>query len=231
MPEGKRVRQMFAGIVPHYDRANRILSGGRDAAWRHRLIREVCAHRPKVIVDLATGSGEVAFALSKALGPGVSITGLDFCQPMLEKAREKQSKMKGSEWIHFCLGDCHELPFGDGTVDVLCIAFGIRNLEDRHRGFKEMRRVLRAGGALFTLEFSQPYLFFRPFYYLYLKALLPLLARWVTGKRRAYEYLVGSIESFPARAEIAVELRHAGFSQVRSIPLTLGVVAIHRAIA
>ena len=231
MPKSQYVRQMFAGIVPHYDCANRILSGGQDALWRRRLIREVCAYRPEVVVDLATGSGEVAFALSKALGSEAKITGLDFCQPMLDKAMEKQSEMEGSDRVHFCLGDCQSLPFEDGTIDALCIAFGVRNLEDRQRGFQEMYRVLRSGGSLFTLEFSQPYPFFRPFYYFYLKTLLPLLARWITGQPEAYHYLVGSIEGFPTRAEITTEMQAVGFRKIRSIPLTFGVVAIHHAIA
>ncbi len=231
MPEDSQVCQMFAGIAKRYDCANRILSGGRDGSWRRRLIDEVCARNPKEVVDLATGSGEVAFALRKALGPKVSITALDFCQPMLDEAKKKQSKIAGSEAITFCLGDCNDLPFENDSIDALCIAFGIRNLEDRHHGFQEMHRVLRPGGALFVLEFSQPYPWFRPFYSLYLKALLPLLARGITRKPKAYEYLVGSIESFPDRTRITAEIHAAGFSEVKATPLTFGIVALHSAVA
>ena len=121
------------------------------------------------------------------------------------------------------------LPLPDQSFDAVTISFGLRNMADRHQALSEMRRVLRPGGRLFVLEFSQPHLWFRPFYYTYLKFILPAIAAVVTGDRSAYEYLCGSIELFPNRAGIAAEIRRAGFSSADATPLTFGIVALHEA--
>ncbi len=228
MPEGTQINRMFAGIAGRYDRANHILSGGCDVYWRRRLVRRVVAEEPRVVVDLATGSGDVAFALARALGPAVRITGMDFCEPMLEQARAKQSGSKELAAVTFSHGDCMDLPLAGDSVDVATIAFGVRNFEDRSRGLRELLRILRPGGCLCILEFSQPGRWLRPLYYAYLKTLLPRLAKGVTGNRDAYEYLVGSIETFPTCAAMAAELTAAGFSRVHAEALTFGTVAIHR---
>ncbi|MCC5835786.1 MAG: ubiquinone/menaquinone biosynthesis methyltransferase [Opitutales bacterium] len=231
MPDGNAVRSMFAGISSRYDSANRILSGGSDIYWRRVLVRKVAARNPADIADLATGSGDVAFALKRGLGDGVKIRGYDFCAEMLDEARHKQSGGKGNGGIEFAIGDCLNLPIADESLDALTIAFGLRNLEDRARGLSEMARVLRPGGALHVLEFSQPYRWFRPVYYAYLRHILPHLARLATGNRSAYDYLVGSIESFPERDALAEEIKSAGkFSEVSAKPLTFGIVAIHTAV-
>lgn len=230
MPDGNAVRSMFAGISSRYDSANRILSGGSDIYWRRVLVRTVASRNPKDIADLATGSGDVAFALERHLGEAATIRGFDFCAEMLDEARQKQSG-KGSGRIEFAIGDCLNLPIADKSLDALTIAFGLRNLEDRAQGLSEMARVLRPGGALHVLEFSQPHRWFRPIYYAYLRHILPHLARLATGNRSAYDYLVGSIESFPERDVLAEEIQSAGnFSEVSAKPLTFGVVAIHTAV-
>lgn len=228
MPKGTAVRDMFAGISSRYDLANRLLSGGSDIYWRRRLATAVSKHNPKVVADLATGSGDVAFVLEHHLDPAVKISGYDFCEEMLVEARAKKEKRQSR--IPFAIGDCLNLPMEDETVDALTISFGLRNLEDRDRGLQEMRRVLRPGGALFILEFSQPYPVVRPFYYFYLKHILPILARIATGNRAAYDYLAGSIESFPTRESLTAELEKQGYRTITAKPLTFGVVALHKAV-
>jgi demethylmenaquinone methyltransferase/2-methoxy-6-polyprenyl-1,4-benzoquinol methylase len=180
-------------------------------------------------LDLATGSGDVAFALADALPRNVQITGMDFCQPMLDEAVKKQRLNEFWAAINFTQGDGLALPLPDQSVDALTISFGLRNMADRNLCLREMRRVLRPGGRLFVLEFSQPFRWFRPVYYAYLKFVLPTFAGWVTGDKSAYEYLCGSIEQFPDREALSAEIRRAGFSAVSVRPLTFGIVALHEA--
>ena len=229
MPDPKAVNSMFARIAGRYDLANHLLSGGVDHWWRLWLVRAVRDAQPGAVLDLATGSGDVAFALADGLPKGVEVTGMDFCQPMLDEAVIKQAANPRWTKIGFKQGDGLALPLPDAAFDALTISFGLRNMADRHQALSEMRRVLRPGGRLFVLEFSQPYFWFRPFYYAYLKFVLPLVAGRVTGDRSAYEYLGGSIESFPDRARMSGEIRRAGFSDVRATPFTFGIVALHEA--
>mgnify|MGYP006288527307 CR=1 FL=1 len=231
MPEAEAVNRMFAGIAGRYDLANHLLSLGIDRGWRRTLVRLAAEKEPQDVVDLATGSGDVAFALKKKM-PAADVAGLDFCEPMLEEARRKlrSDKRFPAGAISFRQGDCLALPLEDASVDVLTIAFGLRNLEDRERGLREMLRVLRKPhGCLLVLEFSQPYRVLKPLYYLYLKGLLPLIAGFATGRRDAYEYLAGSIEEFPERTRLSGEIRQAGFGRVRALALSGGIVAIHEA--
>ncbi|MBC2594150.1 bifunctional demethylmenaquinone methyltransferase/2-methoxy-6-polyprenyl-1,4-benzoquinol methylase UbiE [Ruficoccus amylovorans] len=229
MPEGAAISRMFAGIAGRYDTANHLLSFGQDFRWRRRLAQMVKALEPRDVVDLATGSGDVAFTLRQTLPPFTAITGLDFCQPMLDQAEAKKSQRPGTENLRFAFGDCMNLPLGDASVDAVTISFGLRNFEDRARGMGEMLRVLRPGGAAFILEFSQPSWWMKPFYYAYLKGILPLMARVATGNRDAYEYLGDSIEKFPARSVFSQQLLDAGFAEVKAVPMTGGIVAIHQA--
>jgi demethylmenaquinone methyltransferase / 2-methoxy-6-polyprenyl-1,4-benzoquinol methylase len=230
MPDPQAVQTLFARIAGRYDLANHLLSGGVDYGWRRRLVRAVRDARPAAVLDLATGSGDVAFALADTLPAGTAITGMDFCQPMLDEAVKKRAGSPRWTGIEFRPGDGLALPVPDQTYDALTISFGLRNMADRHRALTEMRRVLRPGGRLFVLEFSQPARWFRPVYYAYLKLVLPSFAALVTGDRSAYDYLCGSIELFPDRAGIAREITAAGFREVRATPLTLGIVALHEAV-
>jgi len=229
MPDPAAVNAMFGRIAGRYDIANRLLSGGLDVFWRRRLVQEVACTNPASIVDLATGSGDVAFALRRRLGPAVEITGMDFCQPMLDEAERKQARLRlDGPPIAFRLGDAMDIPLPDRSVDAVTISFGLRNTADRGRALREMRRILtRPRGHLFVLEFSQPYRWFAPVYFFYLRHLLPRIAALVTGDKSAYDYLCGSIEAFPDRPAICREIRDAGFTEVRAIPLTLGTVALH----
>ena len=229
MPEGKAVSQMFAGIAGRYDIANHLLSGGIDFYWRRILTRKVKAFGPKDVVDLATGSGDVAFKLRDRLGPDVPIKGLDFCEPMLDEARRKKKDDARYADLEFSFGDCMALPLPDASVDAITISFGLRNFEDRQRGMKEILRVLRPGGRLYVLEFSQPDKWFRPIYYLYLKYILPWVASWATGDKSAYDYLAGTIENFPTKQALAEQLQIAGYESVEATGLTFSIVAINQA--
>lgn len=229
-PDPVAVEATFSSVAPRYDLANHLLSGGIDFYWRKCLVDLARQKQSTNILDLATGSGDVLFALRKGLDEKVRLTGLDFCEPMLEQARLKRDKNElVSENNQFLHGDCLQLPFEDQSFDLITISFGLRNLADREKGLSEMLRVLRPGGRLIVLEFTQPYLWFRPFYYLYLKGLLPWVARWLTGDRDAYLYLGSSISEFPNRAGLSREIQKAGFSQVQAKALTFSIVALHEA--
>jgi demethylmenaquinone methyltransferase/2-methoxy-6-polyprenyl-1,4-benzoquinol methylase len=221
---------MFARIAHRYDLANRLLSGGVDGRWRRRLVAAVREAHPHAILDLATGSGDVAFALARDLPPDVEIIGMDFCPPMLEEAEAKKHRAGGFANVSFRAGDGLCLPLADASVDAVTIAFGLRNMPDRRRALREMRRVLRTPhGRLFVLEFSQPARWFRPLYYLYLRRMLPRLAGIITGDRAAYEYLGRTIGEFPDRASLCAEFRDSGFAEVTATGLTGGIVALHAA--
>lgn len=231
MPEGSAINAMFGQIARRYDLANFLLSGGLCRWWLYRLVRRVRRATPPagVVADLATGSGDVAFALARAL-PRATVRGFDFCQPMLDEALRKRDAGAGDPHrITFAVGDCLALPLADNAVDTVSIAYGVRNFQDRARGLREIHRVLRPGGAAFILEFSQPWAWFRPFYYFYLRLVLPWLAHLATGRKDAYDYLAGSIAQFPDKARLADELRAAGFAQVDATGLTASIVAIHHA--
>ena len=231
MPDPVAVNSMFGRIARRYDLANRLLSGGMDLWWRRRLVAAVRRTAPKDVLDLATGSGDVAFALARRLPPSTPITGMDFCQPMLDAAEVKKAAAGPVRYanIVFLQGDGLALPISDACFDAVTISFGLRNLADRARGLREMHRVLRPGGRLFVLEFSQPTRWFRPVYFFYLRKILPFIAGVVTGDRAAYVYLNETIEQFPGRAALAEEIRAAGFSNVSARGMTFGIVALHEA--
>lgn len=222
---------MFGRIARRYDAANFVLCAGIDTWWRRQLVRAVQRHTPHAVLDLATGSGDVAFALSRRLDLTTAIVGMDFCQPMLDQAEAKKNAAGAARYhnVTFRQGDGLALPLPDASCDAITISFGLRNLADRARGLREMRRALRPGGRLFVLEFSQPYAWFRPLYYFYLRRILPRVAGLVTGDREAYVYLNDTIGQFPDRAALAAEIRAAGFSHVTARAMTLGVVALHEA--
>jgi len=173
----------------------------------------------------------VAFALARGLGPETTILGVDFCQPMLDEAEAKKAAAGGARYarVRFQTGDGMALPLADASFDAVTIAFGLRNMADRPQALREMRRLLRPGGSLFVLEFSQPYAWFRPAYLFYLRRVLPRLAGALTGDRAAYVYLNETIEEFPDRPTLAGEIAAAGFTRVRARALTFGIAALHEA--
>lgn len=227
MPEGSAVQRMFSGIASRYDFANRVLSLGLCVGWREQLVAAAQAARPKAVADLATGSGDVAFALRRDLPADCAVVGYDFCEPMLEVGRERARKENVA--LEFKTGDCMALPIADASQDVVTIAYGVRNFEDRAKGLRELRRILRPGGTLLILEFSQPSAWFAPFHFVHVRCVLPVLAGLLTGDFGAYKYLGTSIAGFPDAAGLDKELKAAGFGNVRHERMLFGTVALHRA--
>ncbi len=228
MPDPVAVNSMFGRIAHRYDLANRVLSGGIDIYWRFRLVRAVRRAGPRDVLDLATGSGDVAFALARSLPEMTPIVGMDFCAPMLDEARVKKAEQSEAfAHVDFREGDGLAIPLRDQTQDAVTIAFGLRNMADRAKCLSEMRRVLRPGGRLFVLEFSRPWAWVRPVYSLLLRFFVPTLAGLLTGDRGAYRYLGDSIEGFPDHVRLAQEIRDAGFADVYVLRMTMGIVALH----
>jgi demethylmenaquinone methyltransferase/2-methoxy-6-polyprenyl-1,4-benzoquinol methylase len=221
--EPSLVQGLFSAIARRYDLANHLLSGGIDFWWRRRAARIVRAWQPARLLDLATGSGDLALTLQRAC-PEAEVTGADFCVPMLQEARRKGlSKLIAA--------DAMALPFADGTFDVVTVAFGLRNMASYPGALREMRRVLAPGGHLLVLDFSVPPPPLRWIYRPYLHRVLPTLAGWLTGERGAYEYLGASIEAFPAGENMTTLLRETGYSEPKAEPLTGGIVTLYTATA
>jgi len=216
------VREMFGGIAHRYDLANHILSCGCDFIWRKRAAQIVAAWNPNAIVDLATGTGDLALALTRAL-PKSEIIGVDFAEEMLAVA-----KAKGVRRI--VPADALALPFADRSFDCLTIAFGLRNIKDWSAALREMARVLTANGHLLVMEFSLPSMsIWRSLYRIYLHHLLPIFGSFLTRKKTAYDYLGESIEQFPGGEELSRLIEANGFCDVVAKPLTGGIVAIYTA--
>ena len=230
-PDPAAVNSMFGRIARRYDLANRILSGGMDLRWRARLVAAVGRAHPEGVLDLATGSGDVALALARGLPAKTRIVGMDFCQPMLDQAEAKKRASGGGRLgnLSFVCGDALSMAVPDGSIDAVTIAFGLRNMADRGRCLREIRRILRPGGRLFILEFSRPSRWFRPIYNLYLLHISPWLAGALTGHREAYRYLGESIGRFPDREALSAEIASAGFDAISASPMTFGIVALHEA--
>jgi demethylmenaquinone methyltransferase/2-methoxy-6-polyprenyl-1,4-benzoquinol methylase len=212
---------MFDRIARRYDLANHLLSGGADFLWRRRAVRIVEEWRPRRVLDLATGSGDLALALQRRL-PEAVITAADFSPEMLSVARRKgvQETM---------LADALHLPFPDESFDCVTVAFGLRNMADWSLALREMNRVLRPGGHVLVLDFSMPAGVLRPAYRFYLHRCLPILASLVTGQKAAYDYLGGSIEKFPNGDEMLCLIEGNGFALAKAHSLTGGIATIYTA--
>ncbi len=229
MPDPGAVNSMFTRIAHRYDIANKLLSAGIDSYWRSRLVSAVSCWRPRNVLDIATGSGDVALALARSLRSSSRIYGIDFCEPMLERAEVRRvAKPKLYGGVEFMLGDASKLPFAETTFDAVTVAFGLRNFADRARCLSEAHRVLVPGGRLYVLEFSRCWGVVRPAYSVYLRRVLPALAGVIAGDRRAYEYLGETIDAFPGPHALAEELHQAGFFKVWATRMTMGIVALHQ---
>jgi demethylmenaquinone methyltransferase/2-methoxy-6-polyprenyl-1,4-benzoquinol methylase len=213
---------MFGAIAARYDLANHLLSCGTDFYWRRRAAEIVAAWHPHNIVDIATGTGDLALAMQKKL-PDAKITGVDVLPEMLELA-----KRKGVRQV--VLADAMNLPLADGTFDCVTIAFGLRNLENWAAGLAEMSRLLNTNGHLLVLEFSLPSRpILRVVYRFYLHHCLPLVGSLLTRKKSAYEYLGDSIEEFPSGNAMCQLISENGFVHATNRPLTGGIVTIYTA--
>jgi demethylmenaquinone methyltransferase/2-methoxy-6-polyprenyl-1,4-benzoquinol methylase len=215
------IKHLFASISRRYDLANHLLCGGMDILWRKRAGERVAGWQPESVLDLATGSGDLALSLSKRC-PGATIIGSDFCHPMLLEAKRKGLKT-------LVTADALSLPFPSSTFDAATVAFGLRNMESYPRAIAEMGRVVRSGGHLLVLDFSLPTGLLREPYRYYLHHVLPVIAGFVTGEKAAYAYLGESIEQFPSGEEMTSLINANGFHNARSEPLTFGIVSLYTA--
>jgi len=222
-----RVREMFARIAARYDLANHLLSGNLDKRWRRVLVNKLRSSLPdhqSLILDVACGTGDLALAL--AVIPGARIVGTDFCRPMLELARGKTAKSPGV--IGLVEADALKLPFRSNSFAAVAIAFGLRNLASTEQGLTELRRVLRPGGSVAVLEFSQPVTpLFRQLFRFYFGRVLPSLGGLISGCKQAYEYLPASVSNFSDQKQLASLMRSVGFEEVEYQNLTGGVAALH----
>ena len=219
---------MFGRIVPWYDRLNRILSFGCDRFWRARLAEAARYGPTGRILDLATGTFDVALALH-ARYPDITVPAVDFCLPMLQKGRKKLGG-RAQERILPIAGDAACLPLPDASVDSITMAFGIRNVQARHAVFAEMLRVLAPGGRACILEFgSGKKRIWGGVYNLYLSRLLPGLGKLISGDNGAYAYLACTIRDFPDAVALEKELRSAGFARTRFERIFSGIVCLHTA--
>jgi demethylmenaquinone methyltransferase/2-methoxy-6-polyprenyl-1,4-benzoquinol methylase len=212
---------MFGRIARRYDLANHLLSGGADFLWRRRAAKIVAGWQPREVLDLATGSGDLALAIQSRL-PKAKIVAADFSPEMLEIAR-------GKGVANTVVADALQLPFEDASFDAVTVAFGLRNMADWDRALTEMARVLRDHGRLLVLDFSLPTGALRPAYRFYLHRCLPLLASAVTGQKAAYDYLGGSIEKFPSGSAMLQLIEKNGFTNAAAETLTGGVATIYTA--
>jgi demethylmenaquinone methyltransferase / 2-methoxy-6-polyprenyl-1,4-benzoquinol methylase len=210
------VRSMFDRIAPVYDFMNRVMTAGLDRRWRRAAARAVVAEGDRVL-DACCGTGDLALA---ARGEGGQVTGLDFSERMLERARRKSDEI---EWVQ---GDLLALPFADGSFDAATVGFGIRNVDDLELGLRELRRVLRPGGRLAVLEITRPRGLLRPFFRLWFDVLVPLAGKILPGGA-AYTYLPASVRRFPGPQDLGGVFAAAGFEGVRWELMAGGIVALH----
>ena len=217
------VRAMFGRVAPRYDAANHVLSMNIDRLWRARTVAAVCddIRNPKArVLDLCCGTGDLMLALEKARG--AVVMGSDFCHPMLLGAAKKSSRTPLFE------ADALQLPLGQGSMDVVTIAFGYRNFANYEAGLKELRRVIKPGGVLAILEFSQPTnRVFASVYNWYSRKVIPWIGGLLTGNRDAYCYLPESVRKFPGAEDLAAMMKRAGFADVSFERMTGGIVALH----
>jgi demethylmenaquinone methyltransferase/2-methoxy-6-polyprenyl-1,4-benzoquinol methylase len=222
-----RIAGMFDAIAPRYDLLNHLLSLGLDRRWRQRAIRELQPSEGERIVDLCTGTGDLAIAAVRS-APGVEVVGVDFAGEMLRRASRKIAGSRLGRAIRLVRGDGMRIPLRDGTCDAAMVAFGIRNVAEPAVALGEMARVVKPGGRLAILEFGQPRIpGIRTLYLWYFRYVLPRVGRRVSKHESAYSYLPASVGVFPPPDVFARVIADAGFDAVRAVPLTLGIVYLY----
>ncbi len=224
----EKVRAMFNDIAPKYDFLNHFLSGGIDILWRKKVRRLLAAKKPKKILDVATGTGDLAIELLN-LNPE-SIIGIDIATEMLDIGTEK-IKRKGIEnIIELKEGDAENIKFADNSFDAITVAFGVRNFENLNKGLKEMQRVLKPDGIVAVLEFSKPKAFpFKQVYGFYSRYILPTMGKAVSKSDEAYKYLPDSVQGFAEDKAFLAELEKAGFVKAKQNRLTMGIATLYSA--
>jgi len=222
----EQVQAMFSAIAPRYDLANSVLSLGTHQLWRKAAVRASGAGPGSRVLDCATGTGDLALAFKRTVGPKGRVVGTDFCAEMLELAPPKAAAARLE--VEFAQADAQVLPYGDDSFDVASIAFGIRNVDDPVRCLKEMARVVRPGGRVVVLEFGQPSGFFGALFRIYSTYVLPFVGGLISGRPAAYKYLDRTAAAFPSGAKFTELMWKAGaFAEVGDQPLTFGTVHVY----
>lgn len=224
----QQVEQMFDTISGNYDNLNRMISLGTDQGWRKKVLRMVSDTQPETILDIATGTGDLAILLSKS--NATKIVGLDLSAGMLEVGKQKVKALGLDNKIEMIQGDSENLPFQDNTFDAITVAFGVRNFENLEKGLTEILRVLKPNGIFVILETSVPTKFpFKQGYNFYMKTFMPLMGKIFSKDKKAYEYLSESAKNFPYGEKLNAILRKVGFENVKHSPQTMGVATIYSA--
>lgn len=222
-----QVSSMFNRIAPYYDLLNRVLSLGIDRSWRKKAIHLLNDSKPRHILDVATGTADVALETARRLSPD-SIIGVDISADMLAIGRQKISRRGLDHVITLEEADSENLPFPDNTFDAVTVAFGVRNFEHLEQGLAEMQRVLKPGGQAIILEFSRPTSFpFKQLFHFYFRHILPFIGRITSKDPKAYRYLYESVQAFPDGDAFLEVLRKTGYKNNRCLPLTLGICSIY----
>lgn len=225
----EQVATMFNNIAGKYDFLNHFLSMGIDKSWRKKAIAEVASISPSAILDVATGTGDMAISAANTI-TGTKVTGIDIADMMLAEGRKKIATQGLQTRIEMNVGDSEHMPFADNSFDAVMCAYGVRNFEHLEKGLKEMSRVLRPGGKLAILEFSRPTSFpVKQLYSFYFKYILPTIGNALSKHKTAYSYLPESVNAFPDGKRFCDILAHCGFEAPNARPLTLGVTTLYTA--
>ena len=223
-----RVRKMFGEIAPGYDRMNHLLSMNVDRYWRWRTVRKLAPHRGARVLDLCTGTGDLAIAFAKSADGTCEVTAADFCREMLEIGEQKRMRRQLPN-VAFVQADAQRLPFPDNQFDFVTVAFGLRNVADTDQGLREMARVTRPGGKVAVLEFSTPRRQpIKSIYGFYFKHILPRIGQWLArNDSDAYRYLPESVGDFPSYDALTQRMKQAGLETAEFHPLTFGVATLY----
>jgi demethylmenaquinone methyltransferase/2-methoxy-6-polyprenyl-1,4-benzoquinol methylase len=223
----EQVAEMFNNIAGRYDFLNRFLSAGIDLRWRKKAIRQLAPLQPKTMLDVATGTADMALLADQLLHPD-KIIGIDISEGMLDVGRQKIKQQERSAVIELLKGDSEAINFPNDTFDAVMVAFGVRNFQDLERGLSEIRRVLKPGGRLVILEFSKPKApVVKTIYQLYMKWITPGLGKLFSKNREAYQYLDESIRRFPEREKLVAVMNQTGYQQSNYKTLSLGICCIY----
>lgn len=221
------INQLFDSIANYYDLANTVLSMGRDRYWRQFTAQVVKQYSPGEVIDLCAGTGKLALSIARE-NPMCQIVGVDFSDEMLKKGAAFLPRFPEASRICLQYGNVMKLDYDDGRFDCATLGFSLRNVDDIAQVLREMKRVVRPGGAVVTLELSKPEIpVFREIYYAYFYKLVPRLGKLICGKLEPYHYLPNSLTHFPDRYQLEEMYRQVGLSKVRSYSLTGGIVAVH----
>jgi len=224
----EQVAQMFDTISENYDGLNKIISFGTDAKWKQKIMKMVAAKKPTTILDIATGTGDLAILFAKT--SATEIIGLDISQGMLDIGKKKIETQKLDTKIQMVLGDGENIPYADNYFDVITVAYGVRNFENLEKGLSEILRTLKPGGQFIILETSVPTKFpFKQGYYIYTNFIMPTIGKLFSKDKKAYAYLSNSAQNFPFGEVLNNILRKIGFIEVEHLPQTMGVATIYTA--